>query len=85
MKVPTDIDEARAVARAAASEHGRVLLRVLDARRTELQTAVQTAPRRSDDLRQDCGGMLCEIAGLRYLPDYASACDEALRRADEGT
>lgn len=60
-------DDVLALARAETTAQARPLLAALRVRVGELQAKLDMAPRRSDELTEDCGGILCELRGLRWL------------------
>lgn len=57
----------------------RPLLEAIRSRIEELRRKIETVPVHSDDLREDCGGILCEIRGLSFLPTLV---DEAKERVN---
>lgn len=70
-----------ALARADVTAQARPLLAALQVRIGELQCKLEAAPRRSDELTEDCGGILCELRGLRWLLNLT---EEAKRVGRDG-
>lgn len=63
-------------ARAETLEQAIPLLAAVDARVAELRLRLESTPVRSDDLREDCGGILCEIRGLLFVRNLVRAAKE---------
>lgn len=55
------------VAQAEDLRQTRPLLDAVRARIEELRRKAESVTVRSDDLREDCGGILCEIRGLSWV------------------
>jgi hypothetical protein len=60
-------DDVLALARADTAAQAKPLIVALQIRIEELTEKLLTSPRRSDELTEDCGGILCELRGLRWL------------------
>lgn len=65
------------MARAHDLRDAKPILAALERRIAEVRNLIEARPIRSDDLRQDCGGLLCELRGLRWI---FNLIDEAQHR-----
>ena len=73
-------DDVLALARAETTAQARPLIDALDRRIAELQAKLYATPRYSDELTEDCGGILCELRGLRWLGNLISEAKATARQ-----
>lgn len=79
----TTSDEFLALARAQDAPQARPLLDALRQRQAELRARLEAAPCRSDDLREDCGGILCELRGVGFLLRLVDEARQQVARSEE--
>jgi hypothetical protein len=79
----TTSDEFLARVRAGDTPQARPLLDALRQRQAELRGRLEAAPCRSDDLREACGGILCELRGVGFLLRLVEEARQQLPRGEE--
>jgi hypothetical protein len=77
---PTN-EDVLALARAETTAQAKPLVQALRLRIGELQDKLEMAPRRSDELTEDCGGILCEMRGLKWLLNLIEEARDLCNRA----
>lgn len=75
-------DDVLALARAETTAQAKPLLAALERRIAELTARLFANPRHSDELTDDCGGIVCELRGLRWLGSLVTEAKETARQTE---